>query len=128
MKFQLFAVLVFSMTTSYLLADPETKPKPKPEIKVDILDDSVSSDHFSDEMDVRRPRSSSNEHALPELAVQDALWKKAGIEKEIKDYDFLAKDKLFFYLDELEVYDLLERFPEISEDKMKLLMKLRREE
>lgn len=128
MKFQLFTVLVFSMNTSYLLADSETKSKP--EIKVDIIDDSVSSDHFSDEMDVRRSRGSSNEHALPELAVQDALWKKAGVEKEIKDYDFLTKDKLYFYLDELylELEDLQERFPEISEGKMKLLMKLRRGE
>ena len=122
MKFQVFVIFVFMFTIGQAFADSEL------DIKVDIVDDSVSSEHFSDEMDVRRPRKASNEHALPELEVQDALWKKAGIEEEIKDYDLLAKDKLYFYLDELEVDALLERFPEISEKKMRELIKLRRAE
>lgn len=124
MKLQLFVILVFVFNITSVKADPEKGITPA--IKVDIIDDTVSSDHFSDEMDVRRPVERTSRYSMPKLKVQEALWKKADISKEIKDYDLLAKDKLYFYLDELELAALMERFPEISEKKMKLLMKLRR--
>lgn len=126
MKLRQIFIFIFILTTAYVHAEPKSNTRSK--IKVDIVDDSVSSDHFSDQMDVRRPIRPTNNHALPPLSVQDELWTKADVSKEIKDYDFLSKDKLYFYLNELDIDALIERFPEISRDKMKKLMNLRRNE
>ena len=115
-------VLIFMLIGSGLVAQEGSSP-----YKVEILDDEVSAEHFSEEFDVRVIKAPKVNSELPKNEILKKFFEEAKIEKEIENYDFLMRDKLYFYLDKLEVGELVPRFPEISEDKFRKLKKLRAE-
>lgn len=118
----LLSVLISILAASSLVAQEGSSP-----YKVEILDDEVSAEHFSKDFDVRVVRAPKVNAELPKKEILKKFFEEAKIEKDIEDYDFLMRDKLYFYLGKLEVEELVPRFPEISERKLRKLKKLRTE-